>query len=305
MSLMVAGLEAKNAECPHCHKKMKIGDFLPCLSLQVDDKRYQLHFGRQWVGRQTSNNTAEIQIPDPSNYMSRRHAVIERFGNEGTGTKAFKQGTYWNPGQFVQFICNATPYSQKVVNENGATVTYNSMLISAWYRLEGESEWQYLATHRMAGSTKNFSPSSFYSFLENYIGENGQKLRKAYYRNCYAHSASNNTWYHLNRGSYTHTDGGTSAGARNDYGHGVASEYSSCFYMTSGGYGLTDQGSTSVTLNTDNSVVNNINLDNLKARVQQAINKELGIEYSMELGGAELIDPASWTVTYHGKEVSP
>lgn len=24
-----AGLEAKNAECPHCHKKMKIGDFLP------------------------------------------------------------------------------------------------------------------------------------------------------------------------------------------------------------------------------------------------------------------------------------
>lgn len=71
------GLEAKNAECPHCHKKMKIGDFLPCLSLQVDDKRYQLHFGRQWVGRQTSNNTAEIQIPDPSNYMSRRHAVIE------------------------------------------------------------------------------------------------------------------------------------------------------------------------------------------------------------------------------------
>ena len=101
----------------------------------------------------------------------------------------------------MQFICNATPYSQKVVNENGATVTYNSMLMSEWYRLEGDSEWQYLDTLRMAGSTKNFSPSSFYSFLENYIGENGQKLRKAYYRNCYAHSASNNTWYHLNRGS--------------------------------------------------------------------------------------------------------
>ena len=60
-----AGLEAKNAECPHCHKKMKIGDFLPCLPPQAHDKRYQSPSRRQWVGRQTSNNTAEIQQPDP------------------------------------------------------------------------------------------------------------------------------------------------------------------------------------------------------------------------------------------------
>ena len=305
-----SGTSAPSSNCDWLYQEVMIptghdyvGTYAMCIGqadlymgIQVNSGRRDVIFS-VWDDGDTDSDPNLPDYKKSGTFDSGEGVTIERFGNEGTGTKAFKQGTYWNPGQFVQFICNATPYSQKVVNENGATVTYNSMLISAWYRLEGESEWQYLATHRMAGSTKNFSPSSFYSFLENYIGENGQKLRKAYYRNCYAHSASNNTWYHLNRGSYTHTDGGTSAGARNDYGHGVASEYSSCFYMTSGGYGLTDQGSTSVTLNTDNSVVNNINLDNLKARVQQAINKELGIEYSMELGGAELIDPASWTVT--------
>ena len=72
-----AGLEEKVAECPHCHERQKIGAFVPCLSLQVGDHRYQLHFGRQWIGRQTDNNTAEVQIPDDSRYMSRRHALID------------------------------------------------------------------------------------------------------------------------------------------------------------------------------------------------------------------------------------
>lgn len=275
---------------------MCIGQANMYMGIQVNSGRRDVIFS-VWDNGDTDSDPNLPDYKKSNTFDSGEGVTIGRFGNEGTGTKAFKQGTLWAPGQFVQFICNATPYSQKVLNENGATITYNSMLISAWYRLEGESEWQYLATHRMAGSTKNFSPSAFYSFLENYVSANGQTLRKAYYRNCYAHSASNNTWYHLNRASYTHTDGGSSAGARNDYGQGVANEYAGCFYMTSGGYGATVQGATSMALNTDNSVVNNINLDNLKARVQQAINKALGIEYSMELGGAELIDPASWTVT--------
>ena len=69
------GLEEKVAECPHCHERQKIGAFVPCLSLQVGNRRYQLHFGRQWIGRQTDNSNAEVQIPDASRYMSRRHAL--------------------------------------------------------------------------------------------------------------------------------------------------------------------------------------------------------------------------------------
>lgn len=71
------GLEEKNAECPHCHTKQKIGDYLPRYSLRVGSHNYQLHLGRQWVGRQKEGNDAEVQIPDESRYMSRKHAVVE------------------------------------------------------------------------------------------------------------------------------------------------------------------------------------------------------------------------------------
>lgn len=71
------GLEEKNAECPHCHTKQKIGDYLPRYSLRVGTHNYQLHLGRQWVGRQKEGNDAEVQIPDESRYMSRKHAVVE------------------------------------------------------------------------------------------------------------------------------------------------------------------------------------------------------------------------------------
>lgn len=71
------GLEEKTAECPHCHSKQKIGDYLPRYSLKVGVKNYQLHFGRQWIGRQKEDSDAEVQIPDESRYMSRKHAVVE------------------------------------------------------------------------------------------------------------------------------------------------------------------------------------------------------------------------------------
>ena len=64
--IMVAsatGLETKVAECPKC-------------SLKVGEHCYQLRLGPQWVGRQCSTGGADVQIPDPSAYMSRRHALV-------------------------------------------------------------------------------------------------------------------------------------------------------------------------------------------------------------------------------------
>lgn len=71
------GLEQKMAECPKCHAKEPVGNYFPRLSLMVGDTKYQLRFGQQWVGRRRENNTAEVQIPDSTCYMSRRHALIE------------------------------------------------------------------------------------------------------------------------------------------------------------------------------------------------------------------------------------
>lgn len=71
------GLEEKKATCPKCHKPSAIKDCLPKYSLKVDGGNYQLHFGRQWIGRKKDGNDAEVQIPDETLYMSRKHAIME------------------------------------------------------------------------------------------------------------------------------------------------------------------------------------------------------------------------------------
>lgn len=71
------GLEEKNAPCLHCKTNHLFKDYLPKYSMKVDDENYQLHFGRQWIGRKKEGNDAEVQIPDDTRYMSRKHAVIE------------------------------------------------------------------------------------------------------------------------------------------------------------------------------------------------------------------------------------
>ena len=47
-----------------CKSNMTFGEFLPQLSLKVGSRNYQLHFGRQWVGRKKEGNDAEVQILD-------------------------------------------------------------------------------------------------------------------------------------------------------------------------------------------------------------------------------------------------
>ena len=72
-----AGLEKKKLTCPKCKQQMTIGECIPKLCLKLGAKKYQLHFGKQWVGRKKAGNDAEVQIPDEQRYMSRKHALIE------------------------------------------------------------------------------------------------------------------------------------------------------------------------------------------------------------------------------------
>ena len=274
---------------------MAIGQDRFYMGIQVNEGRRDVIFS-VWDNGDTDTDPNLPDYKRSATLDSGEGVTIERFGNEGTGTKAFKKGTYWTPGKFVQFLVNATPIEQTVTNENGVSVQYKSMLITAWYRNEGETEWQYLATHRCAGSTSLFSVQGMYSFLENYISANGQAVRKTYCRNSYAHSTVTRSWYHLNRASFTHTDGGTAAGARTDYGAGAATAYGDCFYMTSGGYGAPVEESLSLTQRTDAQVVADIDLVHLADRVQQAVNASQGIPYSTSIGGWPLVDVSGWRV---------
>lgn len=73
----MVGLEHKNASCPQCKQSNAIKDYLPKYSLKVDGTNFQLRFGRQWVGRQKEGSDVEIQIPDETRFMSKKHAIIE------------------------------------------------------------------------------------------------------------------------------------------------------------------------------------------------------------------------------------
>ncbi len=70
------GLEKMNATCPNCKQASQIGQYLPKCSLKVGSKNYQLRFGKQWVGRKSPVSEADVQIPDETKYMSKKHAQV-------------------------------------------------------------------------------------------------------------------------------------------------------------------------------------------------------------------------------------
>lgn len=71
------GMEKLKLACPHCKQTRPVGEYWPKLSLRTGAEKYQLHFGPQWVGRKSEGNNAEVQMPDPSRYMSRRHVLLQ------------------------------------------------------------------------------------------------------------------------------------------------------------------------------------------------------------------------------------
>lgn len=71
------GIENCKVTCAKCQTSLPLGEFIPKYCLKVDNRSYQLHFGSQWVGRKSDDSKADVQIPDNTNYMSRKHAIIE------------------------------------------------------------------------------------------------------------------------------------------------------------------------------------------------------------------------------------
>ena len=205
-----------------------------------------------------------------------KQTTVNRFGNEGTGVQTYRRGNYWKPGRYVQFITNCRPETTSyTTTENGTTTTHKqqNMLVSTWFNAQDGKGWQYMATVRKRNSSEYFS--TWYAFLENYVASSGQALRKAYYRNGYARSRYDKKWYDFNAVGFGHTDGGNSAGARNDWGQGLTSNASDrTFFMTTGGYTSTKQTSMTAPLASDHSTVDTINMTPLEQRIQLAIKNE-------------------------------
>ena len=112
--------------------------------------------------------------------------VADGFGNEGTG--GHSHWIYpWVTGQTYRFLLHAKP--------DGETTTY-----SGYFFLSETNEWKLIASFRAPRDGKYLS--NLYSFVENFWGTNGNKMRKALYSNQWI-ITNTGEWIELNNCRFT------------------------------------------------------------------------------------------------------
>jgi hypothetical protein len=140
--------------------------------------------------------------------------VANDFGNEGTG--GHSHWIYpWKTGQTYRFLLHAQPKDK--------FTTY-----TGYFFLNDKKEWKLIASFRAPKDGDYLN--NLYSFVENFWGDNGQKMRKALYNNQWIVTA-NGTWKELNSCMFTHDPTGKIE--RKDYGAGVEN---GSFYLFNGGF---------------------------------------------------------------------
>ncbi len=140
--------------------------------------------------------------------------VANGFGNEGTG--GHSHWVYpWVTGQTYRFLLRAQP--------KGETTTY-----SGYFYLNESKTWKMIASFRAPRDGKYLS--NLYSFVENFWGTNGHKMRKALYSNQWI-VTSEGKWIELTTCKFTHDP--TGKVERRDYGAGVEN---GSFYLFNGGF---------------------------------------------------------------------
>jgi len=226
-------------------------------------------FYRGYLGIQTNSPTerrvlfsvwdsADAQT-DPNHTAADNVILVDKgpnvtsngFGNEGTGGQTYINAN-WQTGQTVSMALNVRLESN------------NKVLLSAWYKLANQSNWNYIATWRAPKDSRYFD--GFYSFIENFGFTNGQKRREAQYFNSWAREHVSGNWVHLNKASFSNTDG--AIGQRVDFEQGVMPSNSNRFYMSSGGYTPTLKTENTVTLQTGGP---SLDIVSLNARIDQAL----------------------------------
>lgn len=232
--------------------------------------------------------------------------TAERFGGEGTGCHIMMNGNLWKPGKWVRFLLNTRP--EQITLSDGTT--YNNTLLSAWYWAEGvDTEWHYIGTLRQSGTT-NYFGTGFNAFLEEYTRGNssqGCAIHKAYYRRVFTRSMQSGSWYNRNQFSWSHTDGGTDDGARNDWYQSALDDFEGepAIYMQSGGYTDKYEGNSNIPLiKPDGIVPTDETLQSLiTTYVEPAIQKQNEDRFALATQDTYLqLDQREWTVTAKSSE---
>ncbi|MCZ4244291.1 DUF3472 domain-containing protein [Pedobacter punctiformis] len=230
---------------------MAIGFFRGYLGIQTNSPTERRVLFSVWDSADAQNDPNHTAADNVSLVAKESNVTSNGFGGEGTGGQSYINAN-WQTNTTVSLIMNVRQE------------TTNSVLLSAWYKLEGQSTWNYIATWRAPKDQRYFD--GFYSFLENFGYRNGQLRREAEYFNSWAKENVSGNWVHLNKTSFSNTDG--AVGQRVDFEQGVSPSNSGRFYMSSGGYTPTIKTSNTVPLLTTPP---SVPLTTLSARVDQAL----------------------------------
>lgn len=232
------------------------------------------------------------------------------FGGEGTGGQSYvgrEDFTTWKTGQPVKFLMNCRRDGGIIAEETISGVvnkgdSIRHSILSAWY--DAGEGWRYIASWRTPckpGAPTMFD--GFHSFLENYGWTNGQMPRKALYYNTYAKETASGKWVHLNKASFSNTDGST--GQRIDYEQGVDADDPTKFYMLSGGYGKTLKTGDTVPYVAieDFPYLRDLDLAPFKERIDEALVAEEA--WNNTLNSLQYKDQSDWEMlSYSSQEVS-
>ncbi len=232
--------------------------------------------------------------------------VAKRFGAEGTGIQSFRtDGAFWDFEKYVQFITHCrNELATYEVKEGDSIITkqQRNMIVSAWWNAQDEKGWQYISTLRVANRDSYID--SWYSFVENYSNHNGQVKRHGYFRNGYVKERSGSKkWYHMNKISFGHNNGGTHMGARNDIWQDVDPNDKYAFKMSTGGFAnKAHLGRQSVTLRSKNTPVDTIDIASLLAREELALAREQARLDSMKVINESMYDRSKWKLISFSSE---
>jgi len=126
------------------------------------------------------------------------------FGNEGSGGQSYRRYD-WKSGITYRFLLKGSPA------EN------NSTDYTAYFYAPEIGKWELIASFRRPKTTTYLK--RLHSFLENFIPENGNIARKAFYSNQWVCNAAGK-WFELKRARFT-ADATARKEARLDYSGGI------------------------------------------------------------------------------------
>ena len=251
--------------------------------------------------------------PDLPEYMQaevfdyNHEGVSGHGGGEGSsGTVMFQdKPEYWQPDKWVQFLLNVRSENVRITMKdkhgNDSIAEVQNTVMTAWYKMEDWPQWQYMASIR--ASFINELISGWYSFIENFGGNEGWGKHRVNYRHAFMRSAASGEWYNRNYVNFFPCY--SSERPKSDATHGASGTMENTFYLEYGGYVVNEDSSHYTSLVTDKSCVDTIDLDRLNRRIDQALKLANRNVVNQRINQASPTYPNSdWTILF-GDGVNP